>query len=102
MERLVELGPEDAGEEVLTLQRAAYVTEGQAYDDVHLPPLRQTLTDLRAELADPQVVAVGWRNDDGRLLAAIRARNTSGTAVWRSADSRSSRTGKARGSDPNC
>lgn len=80
MERLVELGPEDAGE-VLTLQRAAYVTEGQAHNDIHLPPLRQTLADLRAELADPESVALGWRNDEGRLLAAVRVRNTSDTAV---------------------
>lgn len=80
MERLVELGPEDAGE-VLTLQRAAYVTEGQAHDDVHLPPLRQTLADLRTELTDPQIVGLGWRNDDGRLLAAVRARTAPGAVV---------------------
>jgi GNAT superfamily N-acetyltransferase len=40
----------DAGE-LLTLQRAAYVTEGQLYDDLRLPALVQTLDELRLELA---------------------------------------------------
>jgi len=75
VERLVCLGVEDAGE-VLTLQRAAYVTEAQAHDDLDLPPLRQSLGALAAELADPQVRAAGWRDDRGRLVAAVRARVT--------------------------
>ncbi len=37
VESLVRLGAEDAGE-VLTLQRAAYVTEAQAHADLNLPP----------------------------------------------------------------
>lgn len=72
---LVRLGAEDAGE-VLTLQRAAYVTEAQAHDDLELPPLRQSLIELAAELADPYVLAVGWRGESGRLLAAVRARTS--------------------------
>jgi ribosomal protein S18 acetylase RimI-like enzyme len=69
----VRLGSDDAGE-VLTLQRAAYVTEAWAHGDLDLPPLRQSLTDLEAELADPQVLAAGWRSRTGRLLAAVRVR----------------------------
>ena len=64
------LGPDDAGE-ILTLQRAAYITEAQAHDDAHLPPLTQSLADLRAELTRPSVTAWGFR-DTGRLLAAVR------------------------------
>ncbi len=75
MESLVRLGAEDAGE-VLTLQRAAYVTEAQAHADLNLPPLRQSLTEVAAELADPEVLALGWRNPSGRLVAAVRARVT--------------------------
>jgi GNAT superfamily N-acetyltransferase len=71
----VRLGAEDAGE-VLTLQRAAYVTEAQAHADVNLPPLRQSLTDLRAELDDRHVLALGCRDEQGRLVAAVRARVT--------------------------
>lgn len=73
MESLVRLGAEAAGE-VLTLQRAAYVTEAQAHDDLNLPPLRQSLAEVAAELADPEVLALGWRDLDGRLVAAVRAR----------------------------
>lgn len=72
MEHLVPLGAGDAGE-ILTLQRAAYVTEAQAHGDLDLPALRQTLPQLSDELTRPDVLAVGWRNDAGRLLAAVRA-----------------------------
>ena len=60
----------DAGE-ILTLQRAAYITEAAAHHDFELPPLTQTLADLEEELAHPDVVALGIR-DNGRLLAAVR------------------------------
>ncbi len=63
----------DAGE-VLTLQRAAYITEAQAHGDLDLPPLRQSLAELSAELADLDAFALGWRDGNGRLVAAVRAR----------------------------
>jgi len=66
------LGIDDAGE-VLTLQRAAYVTEAQAHGDLAMPPLTQTLAELRAELADSQVTAWGFR-ERGRLVASLRVR----------------------------
>lgn len=59
---------------MLTLQRAAYVTEAQAHADLELPPLRQSLPELAAELDDLQVLALGCRDPQGRLLAAARAR----------------------------
>jgi ribosomal protein S18 acetylase RimI-like enzyme len=68
------LGVDDVGE-VLTLQRAAYVTEAQAYGDLAIPPLTQTLDELRAELADPRTTAWGIR-ERGRLVASIRVRQT--------------------------
>jgi ribosomal protein S18 acetylase RimI-like enzyme len=68
----VRLGTEDAGE-VLTLQRAAYVTEAQAHGDLSMPPLTQTLDQLRAELADPGTT--GWGVREGvRLVASVRVR----------------------------
>ena len=72
MEQLVTLGAENAGE-VLTLQRAAYVTEAQTHGDLNLPPLRQSLSDLPTELGRGCVLAIGWRDHTGRLLAAVRA-----------------------------
>lgn len=60
----------DAGE-LLTLQRAAYATEAQAHGDPHLPPLVESLADVRRALADPTTTSLGNR-DDGRLVAAVR------------------------------
>jgi ribosomal protein S18 acetylase RimI-like enzyme len=68
----IPLGPADAGE-ILTLQRAAYVTEARAHDDLTLPPLTQTLPELLDELARPDVLAFGIRAD-ARLVAAVRIR----------------------------
>src|SRR4051794_10470375 len=66
------LGPADAGE-LLTLQRAAFVTEAQAHADPFLPPLTQTLAELRAELADTAVIALGVRRE-ARLVGSVRVR----------------------------
>lgn len=58
----------DAGE-VLTLQRAAYATEAQLYGDPFLPPLIQSLDELRNELAGSGGL-VGLV--DGRIVASVR------------------------------
>lgn len=65
----------DAGQ-LLTLQRAAYVTEAQAHGDLELPPLTETLDELITELTQPAVTAVGIRDDTGRLIAAVRLHHT--------------------------
>ena len=58
----------DAGE-VLTVQRAAFVSEAAIYGSVDMPPLTQTLSELEAELrAESGFVA----RLDGRLVGAIR------------------------------
>ena len=67
---LERLGSADAGE-VLTLQRAAYVTEAQAHDDLWMPPLTQSLDDLRGELDRGALHAWGFR-EHRRLVAAVR------------------------------
>ena len=58
----------DAGE-VLTIQRAAFVSEAAIYGSVDMPPLTQTLTELEAELRSES--GFGARID-GRLVGAIR------------------------------
>jgi ribosomal protein S18 acetylase RimI-like enzyme len=75
---LAALTPGDAGE-VLTLQRAAFVTEAQAHQDPHLPPLTQTLADLRAELSGRDCHGWGIR-DASRLVACVRAHVSNDTA----------------------
>ena len=73
----VELSPisvADAGE-VLTVQRAAFVSEAQIYGSADMPPLTQTLEELEAELRqnDGWVARVG-----GRLVGALRSREADG------------------------
>ena len=67
----VRLGPfpdEDVGE-LLTLQRAAYVTEARLYDDVRLPALEQTLEELIQELTRASCTGA-WAGR--RLVGAVR------------------------------
>ncbi len=68
----------DAGE-LFTLQRAAYVGEAQRTNDTRLAPLRETLTELQAVIADPDrliLTAVGTEDGEwghrGRLIGAAR------------------------------
>ena len=64
----------DAGE-VLTIQRAAFVSEAIIYGSVDMPPLVQTLAELEAELGGSD----GWvARQEGRLVGAIRTRERDG------------------------
>lgn len=58
----------DAGE-VMTLQRAAFVSEAQIYGSADMPPLTQTLEEVRAELRAGDGLTA---RIDGRLVGAIR------------------------------
>ncbi|KAA0961480.1 GNAT family N-acetyltransferase [Microbacterium sp. ANT_H45B] len=58
----------DAGE-VLTLQRAAFVSEAQIYGSADMPPLTQTLAEVEAELRAGDGLTA---RIDGRLVGAIR------------------------------
>ncbi len=61
----------DAAGELLTLRRAAFVSEAQLYDDPHIPPLTQTLDELVEDLADANVITLGaWIGH--RLVGSIR------------------------------
>ena len=67
----------DAGE-VLTLQRAAFVSEAAIYGSPDMPPLVQTLDELRAELRE----ADGWVARIGpRIVGAIRTRESDGVLL---------------------
>jgi ribosomal protein S18 acetylase RimI-like enzyme len=65
------LGPEHAGE-ALTVQRAAYVTEAQHYRAPDLPPLTETLDELRADLAAGLPALGAWLGP--RLVGSVRGR----------------------------
>ncbi|MFJ4253133.1 GNAT family N-acetyltransferase [Microbacterium sp. NPDC090003] len=59
----------------MTIQRAAFVSEAQIYGSADMPPLTQTLEEVRAELA----AGAGFgARVDGRLVGAIRYRESDG------------------------
>ncbi len=63
--------PADAGE-ILTVQLAAYLAEAQRYADPFLPPLTETLDEIRAVLAGPQTVLTARLGH--RLVGSVRVR----------------------------
>lgn len=64
------IGVEHAGE-LLTVRRAAFVTEAQLYGDPNLPALTQSLEELVEDLERPDVVTIGaWIGP--RLVGSIR------------------------------
>ncbi|NEC93098.1 GNAT family N-acetyltransferase, partial [Streptomyces sp. SID12501] len=70
---------DDAGE-LLTLRRAAFVTEAQQYGDPNIPPLTQTLKELKADLTADGVITLGaWGGH--RLVGSIRVLVEGGKAT---------------------
>jgi ribosomal protein S18 acetylase RimI-like enzyme len=70
----VHIGPlsvEHAGE-ALTVQRAAYVTEAQHYHAPHIPPLTETVDELRADLGSGVLAFGAWLGT--RLAGCVRGR----------------------------
>jgi ribosomal protein S18 acetylase RimI-like enzyme len=62
--------PADAGE-LLTVRRAAFVTEAQIFNDPNIPALTQTLDELIVDLQSDDVVTLGaWSGP--RLVGSIR------------------------------
>lgn len=68
--RIVTAGPGDAGE-ILTVQRAAYLAEAQLYGDPFIPPLVESLEQLRKVLEGDAVVLKAMLGN--RLVGAVRA-----------------------------
>lgn len=66
---------EDAGA-ILALQKLAYESEARLYHDWNLPPLTQTLDEMRTEFAASRVLKA---LDDRRLVGSVRARESGGT-----------------------
>ena len=67
----IDLITEGEAGELLTVRRAAFVTEAQLYGDPNLPALTQSLTELVADINRPDVVTLGaWLGH--RLVGSIR------------------------------
>ncbi|WP_395106886.1 GNAT family N-acetyltransferase [Actinomadura sp. SCN-SB] len=69
----------DAGE-ILTVQRAAYVAEAQLYGDPFIPPLVESLEQLRKLLGGDDAVVLK-AVVDGRLVGAVRAQFSDRTCL---------------------
>jgi len=70
--------PDDAGE-ILTLQRAAYVTEAQLYGDPFIPPLVESFEQIRKLLDGDAVVLKAVV--DGRIIGAVRGQFSDQTCL---------------------
>lgn len=72
-------------EEILSLQRAAYISEAELHDDFSIPPLTQTIEELISEFEHKKVLKI---TENGALLASGQARFYEGCcyigrmAVW--------------------
>lgn len=65
-------------EEILALQKAAYASEGRLYSDPDLPPLTQTLEEMRDDFERQLVLkAVG----EGEIVGSVRARMKEGSCL---------------------
>ncbi|SNS10051.1 Acetyltransferase (GNAT) domain-containing protein [Streptosporangium subroseum] len=69
--------PEDAGE-ILTVQRAAYVSEAQLYGDPFIPPLVESADQIRRAVETATVLVA---RDAGRIVGAIRGRLSGTTCM---------------------
>jgi GNAT superfamily N-acetyltransferase len=70
--RIAPAGPADAGE-LLTVQLAAYVTVAQQYSAPDVPPLRETIDQILADINAPDVLVFGaWLGS--RLVGSVRGR----------------------------
>ncbi len=70
----IHIGPLAAAHagEALTVQRAAYVTEAQHYDAPGIPPLTETLDELRTDLMSGVLALGAWVGT--RLAGSVRGR----------------------------
>ncbi|MEV4171499.1 GNAT family N-acetyltransferase [Nonomuraea sp. NPDC049709] len=69
--------PSDAGE-ILTLQRAAYVSEAQLYGDPYIPPLVESLEQVRKVVEGALVLKAIAA---GRIVGAVRGRLSGTTCL---------------------
>lgn len=70
-------GMEDT-EEILALQKAAYASEGRLYGDLTLPPLIQTIEEIRVDFERQLVLKAV---EEGKIEGSVRARTKEGRCL---------------------
>jgi ribosomal protein S18 acetylase RimI-like enzyme len=76
MEEPIERAVIEDAEEILALQKLAYVSEAEIIDDFTIPPLRQTLDDIRSEFDRQVFLKVEL---DGRIIGSVRCYTEAGS-----------------------
>jgi chorismate mutase-like protein len=72
-----QVAPDDLTQ-ILTLQRLAYQSEAERYNDPSIPPLTQTLDEIRAEFEDQVFVKAVLEE---RIVGSVRAHMVDGTCT---------------------
>jgi ribosomal protein S18 acetylase RimI-like enzyme len=62
---------------ILALQKLAYLSEAELYDDYSIPPLTQTLENMTEELG--RAVFLKAQESDGEIVGSVRATASDGT-----------------------
>lgn len=73
---LIELAVVEDAEAILTLQKLCYRSEAAVYNDYHIPPLTQTLEELRSEFRSHEFLKA---LNNGGIIGSVRARLQRGT-----------------------
>ena len=76
MKVVVQEATREDAPEILALQRLAYLSEAAIYDEYGIPPLTQTLEELRADFGRQVYLKAVL---DGRIIASVRAHAGGGT-----------------------
>jgi GNAT superfamily N-acetyltransferase len=75
-EYIIEKASIDDAEEILRLQKLAYISEAEIYDDFNIQPLVQTLDQIKEEFAARVFLKVIL---DGKIIGSVRASEKDGT-----------------------
>lgn len=73
---MIERAVTDDAEEILSLQKLAYQSEAEIYDDFTIPPLTQTLEEIKKDF-ESQIFLKAVT--DGRIIGSVRAFVKEGT-----------------------
>ncbi len=68
----------DDTQEILILQKLAYMSEAEIYSDFTIKPLHQSLDEIQSEFADKHFLKVCT---DGRIVGSVRAYAKEGTCL---------------------
>ena len=75
--KIVEASREDA-EEIMAVQRAAYTIEVKLYGDVSIPPLTETIDELRERFSDRVILKAA---EDECIVGSVRGERSGDTCL---------------------